>query len=109
MSKSKKTDLGLCPFRELKTCDEKCQLFRQGTIFIEKEDKHIPVQGCAFTFILNNLEAMNGRSFQMQREVSDAKNIMTFETLSKMGVIPQEEAASKIVKIIAMSDQKLLK
>jgi hypothetical protein len=45
----------------------------------------------------------------MQREVSDTKNIMTFETLSKMGVIPQEEAASKIVKIIAMSDQKLLK
>jgi len=109
MAKSKPSELGLCPFRDLKSCNEKCQLFRRGTIFIEKENKHIPVQGCAFTFILDNIEAINGRSFKMQQEVSDAKNIMTFETLSKLGVMSQKEASSKIAKVITMSDQKLLK
>ena len=108
MAKSKKTDLGACPFRELKPCSDKCQLFRQGTIYLEKENKTIPVQGCAFVFILDNLEVMNNRSFSMQREVSDTKNIMTFETLAKMGVINKEEAVNKITKIITMSDKKLL-
>jgi hypothetical protein len=104
-----KTDLGLCPFRELKSCNDKCQLFRRGTRYIEKENKTITIQGCTFTFILENLEAMNGRSFQMQQTVADAKNIMTFETLSKLGVMPKEEAASKIAKVITMENKKLLK
>ena len=77
----KNTEKGLCPFRKLNACSEKCAFYRKGLRYSEQGGDPIPFEECAINIIADNLEAMHNRTYMMQREVGDAKNIIALKTM----------------------------
>jgi len=82
MSISKKTERGECPFALFEPCNPKCALYRKGMRFSEKGDADpIPFEDCVINIIADNLEAMHNRTYMMQQEVGDMKNITALKTM----------------------------
>ena len=99
---------GLCPFRDLQECSDKCVLYRKGVRFNEKKQESFAFEECALNIIADNLEAMHQRTFAMQREVGETKNIMAFKILSDLGLVQPEEAGKRAAAIINIPDDKKL-
>lgn len=102
---------GKCPFRGLKKCDRECILFREGIRYTEDGSDPFPVADCAINIIADNIEAMHNRSFMLQREVGETKNVMALKILSDMGLQDEKEVINTAIDIIKPSPQntKLLK
>ena len=77
----KNNEKGLCPFMKLKPCSEKCAFYRKGLRYSEQGAEPIPFEECAINIIADNLEAMHNRTYMMQKEVGDAKNIIALKTM----------------------------
>ena len=105
---NKKVNRGKCPFRNLEECSEECAFFRKGVRFNEKKQESYAFEECAINIIADNLEAMHQRTFAMQREVGETKNMMAFKVLSDLGMMKPEEAANKAAAIINIPDDKKL-
>lgn len=101
---------GKCPFRNLKDCSSQCAFFRKGVRFNEKKQESYPFEECAINIIADNLEAMHQRTYAMQREVGETKNVMAFKILSDLGRVGVDEAIRRAEAIITIpEDKKLLK
>jgi hypothetical protein len=101
---------GKCPFRNLEECSDECAFFRKGVRFNEKKQESYAFEECAINIIADNLEAMHQRTYAMQREVGETKNVMAFKILSDLGMVSSEEAAKRAQAIINIpEDKKLLK
>ena len=105
---NKTINKGKCPFRNLEECSEDCAFFRKGVRFNEKKQESFAFESCTFNIIADNLEAMHQRTFAMQREVGETKNIMAFKVLSDLGMVAPEEAGRRAQAIINIPDDKKL-
>lgn len=105
---SKENSRGKCPFRNLEECSPDCAFYRRGVRFNEKKQENYAFEECAINIIADNLEAMHQRTYAMQREVGETKNIMAFKILSDLGMVKKEEAASRAEAIISIPDDKKL-
>jgi hypothetical protein len=109
---NKKNDekLKLCPFNKMKKCREDCMFFRTGVRYYEKEKKSYPMKDCLFNLIGDNIEAMHQRTYQMQKEVGDTKNVIAFKTLSDLGKVSSAESERIAKKMLNLptKDQLLI-
>jgi len=107
---SKNSERGLCPFNKFKSCNEKCSFYRSGVRFNEKTEESFPFEDCAINIIADNLEAMHNRSYMMQKEVGETKNIITMKILHDLGKCPKEDMDRTIKSALDMpKKEKLLK
>ena len=105
---NKSVNKGKCPFRNLEDCSEECAFFRKGVRYNEKKQESFAFEECAINIIADNLEAMHQRTFAMQREVGETKNVMAFKILSDLGMVNPDEAARKAAAIINIPEEKKL-
>ena len=102
MLKKKKTEeRGKCPFRSLKECSTECVLYRKGVRFTDNEKAEaFPFEECALNIIADNLESMHNRTYMLQKEVGDTKNVMTLKILSDLGRVSPDEVGRQALKIL---------
>ena len=100
LNKKKEEGRGKCPFRNLKECSTDCVMYRKGVRFNETKEESFPFEECALNIIADNLEAMHNRTYMMQKEVGDTKNIMTLKILSELGRVDPDEVSRQALKII---------
>ena len=105
---SKTQNKGKCPFRNLEACSEECVFYRKGVRFNEKKNESYPFEECAINIIADNLEAMHQRTYAMQREVGETKNIMAFKILSDLDMVSKDETVRQAQAIIDIPDDKKL-
>jgi hypothetical protein len=109
---NKKNDklAGKCPFRNLKSCEKECVMYREGVRFTEDKGQAFPFADCALNIIADNLEAMHNRSYMMQKEVGEVKNVIAMKVLSDLGIGSVENAQRVALKVINLpkEDKKLL-
>jgi len=103
-----KDERGLCPFMLLEPCEKKCVFYRSGVRFNEEKTKSYPFEECAINVIASNLEAMHQRTYMMQKEVGETKNVMAIKILSDMGRVSPEEAAGQALRILQPEETKKL-
>jgi len=89
----KKESKGLCPLARFKECNEKCVLFRKGTRYNEMTKEVTPVELCAFNIIADNIEQLHTRTYCLQKEMGETKNVMAFHVLAECGLKRKEDAA----------------
>lgn len=106
MAIAKNNEKGKCPFRELKACSEKCAFYRKGIRYQEASGDPIPFEECAINIIADNLEAMHNRTYMLQKEVGETKNVMAFKIMSDLGMVHPSEAARQAAAIINLPDVK---
>jgi hypothetical protein len=99
---------GKCPFRGLKSCDNECILFREGVRYTEDGKNTFPFSDCAINIIADNIEAMHNRSFMLQKEVGETKNVMALKILSEIQACSTEDVAREAVRIIKTDQQNKL-
>jgi hypothetical protein len=100
---------GLCPFRGLKPCDERCAFFRSGVRFNEMKNESYPFKECAINIIADNLEAMHNRTYMMQKEVGETKNAIAMKILSDLGIGTIEETTRVAVKALGLDRKEEVK
>jgi hypothetical protein len=105
---SNQKNKGKCPFRNLEPCSEECVFYRKGVRFNEKSGENYPFEECAINIIADNLEAMHQRTYAMQREVGETKNIMAFKILSDLNIVSKDETVRQAQAIINIPDDKKL-
>lgn len=108
MSTVKNEKKGKCPFRDLKPCSENCAFYRKGIRYSESGNNPVPFEECSINIIADNLEAMHNRTYMMQKEVGETKNVMAFKILSDLGMVDRETAIKKAQAIINIPDNKKL-
>ena len=89
-----------CPFNKMKKCREDCMLFRTGVRYNETKQESFPIKECAINLIADNLEMMHNRTYMMQSEVGETKNIITMKMLSEVANMPREEVARQALRIL---------
>ena len=100
LNKKKSEGRGKCPFRKLAECSDKCAFYRKGVRFNEQKEESFPFEDCAINIIADNLEALHNRTYMMQKEVGDTKNVMTLKILSELGQVQPDEVERQALKII---------
>lgn len=99
---SKKKKRGECPFRNLKECSEKCVLYRKGVRYTDDESSEpYTIEACALNIIADNLEAMHNRTYMMQKEVGETKNVIAINILKDIGMAKHEEVKKQALKLIS--------
>jgi len=101
LNKKKTEGRGKCPFRNLKECSTDCVLYRKGIRYTDdQKSEPFPFEECALNIIADNLEAMHNRTYMLQREVGETKNVMTLKILQDLGHIKPDEVERQALKII---------
>jgi hypothetical protein len=100
LEKKDKTKGEGCPFRGFKDCSNQCKLFRRGTRTNDLTGETTFVEDCSINVIADNIEMVHNRSFMLQKEVGQTKNVIAFDILSKMGIVSKEEAETQAKKIL---------
>jgi len=96
----RKIKKGKCPFRNFKECSDECVLYRKGIRFNELTDETIPVELCAVNVIADNIERMHNRTYMLQQEMGETKNVMAFHVMSDLGMATREEAERQAKKVL---------
>jgi hypothetical protein len=91
-----------CPFNKMKKCRPDCILFRKGIRYNETKSETYPFSDCAINLIADNLEMMHNRTYMMQSEVGETKNIMAMKMLSEVANLPPEEVAKQALKMLGI-------
>lgn len=99
----KKTEgKGKCPFRNLKECSSECILYRKGIRYTDdQKSEPFPFEECAINIIADNLEAMHNRTYMMQKEVGETKNVMAMKVLADLGLAHINEVKRQAIKMVA--------
>lgn len=110
LSKKDKTKKEIkCPFRKLAPCNEECAFYRKGVRFNELKSESYPFEECAINIIADNLEAMHNRTYMMQKEVAETKNVMAIKILSDLGHVRPSEVERQALKIITPPTEEVKK
>jgi hypothetical protein len=105
MAMVKNNQRGLCPFRELKKCSEKCVLYRKGFRYKETDPTNpIPFEDCAINILADNSEATHHRIFTLQKEFGELKNISAFSTLVSLGMEDPNNLARMVKGILKLKE-----
>lgn len=105
----KKTKRGLCPFSLFEECNPECAFYRKGLRYSERNAEPIAFEDCAINVIADNLEAMHNRTYMMQKEVGDTKNIVAMKTMVDLGInyeSHKEALIRQLVNIINPPDPR---
>ena len=102
---NKNSKKGKCPFNRLKPCSELCILYRKGVRFNEQNNENFPFEDCGINIIADNLEAMHNRTYQMQKEVGDTKNVTIMKILQDIGKVDASEVERVAMKILSPPDK----
>jgi len=81
-------------------CNEECVFFRKGLRYSDRNDEPIPFEDCAINIIADNLEVMHNRSYMLQKEVGDTKNIIAMKTMVDLGVQDPSHRETLIRQVI---------
>ena len=101
LNKKKTEGRGKCPFRNLKECSTDCVMYRKGVRFMDTQKAEpFPFEECALNIIADNLEAMHNRTYMLQKEVGDTKNVMAIKILSDLGRVSPDEAGRQALQIL---------
>jgi len=100
LNKKKDKLLGKCPLRNLKNCSMECAFFREGIRFNETNQESYPFRECAINIIADNVEAMHNRTFMLQSEVGQTKNVIALKILADLGMHNPIDVARTAIKII---------
>lgn len=101
MAIKKNNERGQCPFILHDPCNPDCVFYRKGIRYSEKPGNDpIPFEDCAFNIIADNLEAMHNRTYMMQKEVGDTKNIVAMKTMVDLGIKGESNRESLIRMIM---------
>lgn len=103
----KKTKKGKCPLRNFKECSEECVLYRRGTRFNDLTNEVTPIEICAFNVIADNIERMHNRTYMLQQEMGETKNVMAFHVMADLGMANREEAERHAEKVLIPILEKL--
>ena len=106
LNKKKDEGRGKCPFRKLAECSTECVLYRKGVRFNEEKEESFPFEECALNIVADNLEAMHQRTYMMQREVGETKNVLTLKILQELGQVHPDEVQRQALKIITPAEPK---
>jgi len=106
LNKKKDENKGLCPFNNLKPCNEKCAFFRSGVRYTEINGEPFPFKECAINIIADNLESMHNRTYMMQKEVGETKNTIAMKILSDLGVGSIEETTRLAVRVLGLDKKE---
>jgi hypothetical protein len=104
MTMAKKTERGKCPFMMFDPCNEECVFYRKGLRYSEKGGDPIPFEDCAINIIADNLEAMHNRTYMLQKEVGDTKNIIAMKTLVDLGIKAENHREVLIRQLVNIID-----
>ena len=96
----KKTKKGKCPFRNFKDCSDECVLYRKGVRFNELTEETTPIEICAVNVIADNIERMHNRTYMLQQEMGETKNVMAFHVMADLGMTTREEAENQAKRIL---------
>ena len=108
LNKKKDKNLKPCPFTGLKKqCTKDCMLFREGTYVNELTEETIPFKDCAINIIANNVEAMHNRSYMLQKEVGDLKNVIGLQMLQGLGMVKTPEFIRQAENLLNKSDSQI--
>ena len=108
LNKKKNKDLKPCPFTGLKKqCTEDCMLFREGTYVNELTEETIPFKDCAINIIANNVEAMHNRSYMLQKEVGDLKNVIGLQMLQGLGMVKTPDFIRQAENLLNKGDSQI--
>ena len=105
----KKDQKGKCPFRNFKPCRDDCVFYRRGVRTIELTEEVIAVELCAVNVIADNIERMHNRTFMLQKEMGETKNVMAFHVMADLGIASQEEAKAQAEKVLIPIAEKIRK
>jgi len=105
----KKTKKGKCPFRNFKDCSEECVLYRRGVRFTELNDEATPIEICAVNVIADNIERLHNRTFMLQKEVGETKNVVAFKIMSDLGIGSEQEARKQAERVLVPIIEELEK
>ena len=106
---SKKDSKGKCPLNKFKECQDDCVLYRKGVRTNDLTNETFPIEVCAFNVIADNIEALHNRTFCLQQEMGETKNVMAFHVLAQCGLKSHEEAAKKAEQaLLPMADKNSL-
>ena len=101
---NKNSKKGKCPFNRLKPCSEQCVLYRKGVRFNEQTSENFPFEDCGINIIADNLEGMHNRTYQMQKEVGDTKNVTIMKILQDLGKVDPAEVEIVAMKVLTPPD-----
>ena len=108
----KKDMKGKCPFRNFKECRDDCVFYRRGTRTIEHlngSEEVIAVELCAVNVIADNIERMHNRTYMLQKEMGETKNVMAFHVMADLRIASQEEAKAQAEKVLIPIAEKIRK
>jgi len=101
LNKKKTEGRGKCPFRKLAECSAECVLYRKGVRFTDdQKSEPFPFEECALNIIADNLEAMHNRTYMLQQEVGETKNVIAVKILSDLGMAHTDEVKRQAMKLI---------
>jgi hypothetical protein len=81
-------------------------MYRKGVRFTDDQTAEpFPFEECAFNLIADNLEGMHNRTYMLQKEVGDTKNVLTLKILSDLGRVSPDEVGRQALKIITPPDK----
>ena len=100
---------GKCPLSKFKECRDDCVLYRKGTRYNDKTEEVTPIEMCAFNVIADNIEAMHNRTFMLQKEMGETKNVMAFHVLADLGLRSKDEAIRQAESILVPIIEKIQK
>lgn len=107
LSKKKSEGRGKCPFRGLKECSTDCVLYRKGIRYTDdQKSEPFPFEECAINIIADNVEALHNRSFMLQKEVGETKNVMAVKILADLGMAHPKEVQRQAMKIINPTEEQ---
>jgi hypothetical protein len=102
---------GKCPFMLFDPCNEECVFYRKGIRYSDKPGEDpVPFEDCAINIIADNLEAMHNRTYMMQKEVGETKNIIALKTMIdlKMGNAQEVQYLKDQVVRLSSDTSKLI-
>lgn len=112
MTMIKNNKKGKCPFTLFDPCNEECVFYRKGIRYSEKPGAEpTSFEDCAINIIADNLEAMHNRTYMMQKEVGDTKNIIALKTMVDLHMGTSEKIQSfkdQIVRLSSDDEKKLI-
>jgi len=107
LSKKKTEGKGKCPFRGLKDCSSDCAFYRKGIRYTDdQKSEPFPFEECAINIIADNVEAIHNRSYMLQKEVGETKNVIAVKILSDLGMAQPSEVQRQAMKIIKPTDEQ---
>lgn len=87
-------------------CNIECSLYRRGMRYWEDTNKNEPFEECAINILTDSSENQVQRTFAVQQETGQAKNIFAQFALMAAGKVAPGEVARVAIKMMGVGEKK---